>query len=194
MVSRITCNRYLTVRIRQVCVHPAFGVLRYRRQKSGELATVPLPERLMALLRDVPLERDSVGTSQPFRTKDTALNSDTRKWQHRLGKVFTLAGIKSVRTERGTDRKPHPHMLRDTFAVGHLKHGAQLRTVSKMLGHSKTGTTERAYLPWVKELEDGRTYCGCPHIPGTQHTKSCEGKQSGPHACKTIKPLNPKPR
>jgi integrase len=132
----------------------ADGVLRYRRQKTDELATVPLPEPLLALLRDVPLERDSVGTSQPFRTKDTAPNSDTRKWQHRLGAVFTLAGIKSVRTERGTDRKPHPHMFRDTFAVWHLKHGAKLRTVSKMLGHSKTTTTERAYLPWVKELED----------------------------------------
>ena len=132
----------------------ADGVLRYRRQKTDELATVVLPETLVTILRSVPLERDSVGESQPFRSKDTAPNSDARKWQHRLGSLFKLAGIESVRTERGTTRKPHPHMLRDTFAVWNLRHGAKLHTVAKMLGHSKTTTTERAYLPWVKELEE----------------------------------------
>ena len=132
----------------------ADGVLRYRRQKTGELATMALPESLVAQLRNVPLERDSVDPSQPFRSKESASNSDARKWQHRLGQLFSLAGIESVRTERGTIRKPHAHMFRDTFAVWNLRHGAKLHTVSKMLGHSKTTTTERAYLPWVKELEE----------------------------------------
>ena len=50
-------------------------------------------------------------------------------------------------------RKPHVKMLRDTFAVWHLRHGASLHTVAKMVGHAKTATTEKAYLPWVKELE-----------------------------------------
>jgi integrase len=128
------------------------GVLRYRRQKTNELATVPMPANVVALLRNVPLERDSVGPEQPFRSKDVPANSDTRKWQRRVCEVFKLAGITEVRTERGS-RKPHPHMLRDTFAVWHLRHGAKLHTVAKMLGHSKTTTTEQSYLPWVKELE-----------------------------------------
>ena len=130
------------------------GVLRYRRQKSKELAVVPLPKHLLKLLHKIPLERDSVGPAQPFRTKDTAVASDTRKWEHRLGNLFKLAGIHEVKTGIGTTRLPHPHMLRDTFAVWHLRHGARLHTVSKMLGHAKTITTERSYLPWVKELED----------------------------------------
>jgi integrase len=131
----------------------ADGVLRYHRQKTGELATVPLPANVVALLRDVLLERDSVGPEQPFRTTGCAkANSDTRKWHHRLKTLFKLAGITAVKTARGT-RKAHPHMLRDTFAVWHLRHGAKLHTVAKMLGHSKTTTTEQSYLPWVKELE-----------------------------------------
>jgi integrase len=131
----------------------ADGVLRYRRQKSGILATVVLPPHLVALLRSVPLERDSVGLSTPFRMKDFTAHSDTVTWRKRLFVLFALAGIESVRTERGTVRKPHPHMLRDTFAVWHLRHGAKIHTISKMLGHSNTAITERAYLPWVKELE-----------------------------------------
>lgn len=132
----------------------ADGVLRYRRQKSKKLAVVPLPKHLLKLLRDIPLERDSVGPAQPFRTKGTAVASDTRKWEHRLGNLFKLAGIIEVKTGIGTTRPPHPHMLRDTFAVWQLSHGARIHTVAKLLGHAKTATTERAYLPWVKELED----------------------------------------
>ena len=130
------------------------GVLRYRRQKTDVLATVPLPDRVVALLRDIPMERYSVGPDQPFRTKDTTAKSDTRKWQNRLGQLFKLAGITEVRTELGRIRKPHPKMLRDTFAVGHLRTGVPIHSVAKMMGHTKTETTERAYLPWVKELEE----------------------------------------
>lgn len=129
------------------------GVLRYRRQKTGVLATVPLPEHVVTLLRDIPMERDSVGRDQPFRTKDTAPDSDTRKWQNRLAQLFKLAEITEVRTDHRI-RKPHAKMLRDTFAVGHLRNGVPLHSVSKMLGHTKTETTERAYLPWCQELEE----------------------------------------
>jgi integrase len=131
----------------------ADGVLRYRRQKTGVLATIPLPERLVVLLRDVPLERDSVGPHQPFRQRDCTVGSDTRTWARRLEALFALAAITEVTTDQRT-RTPHAKMLRDTFAVWHLRHGAKLHTVSKMLGHTKTSTTEAAYLPWVKELEE----------------------------------------
>src|SRR5207248_3302466 len=51
------------------------GVLRYRRHKTKELAVVPLPEHVLVDLRGVPLEEDSVGPTQPFRTKDTLIKS-----------------------------------------------------------------------------------------------------------------------
>jgi integrase len=104
------------------------------------------------LLRDIPLERDSVGPEMPFRSKSSTLTSDTRKWAHRYEALFKLAGIIEVKTDHRL-RRPHPYMFRDTFAVWYLTHGASLFTVSRMLGHSKTETTERAYLPWVREMQ-----------------------------------------
>jgi integrase len=131
----------------------AEGVLRYRRQKTGELATVQLPKHVVAMLRSVPLERDSISSDQPFRMRDFTAHSDTVTWRKRLMKLFTLAGINEVRNELGKSRAAHPHMLRDTFAVWNLRHSVPLHAVAKMLGHSDPTTTARAYLPWVKELE-----------------------------------------
>jgi len=139
-----------------VLYHPglvdAEGVLTYRRKKTGELAIVPLPDHVRMLLRDIPLERDSVGPEMPFRSKASNLFSDTRKWEHRYEALFRLAGITDVKTDHRI-RKPHPYMFRDTFAVWYLTHGAKLHTVSRMLGHAKTVTTEKAYLPWVREMQ-----------------------------------------
>jgi integrase len=129
------------------------GVLRYRRQKTGELATVALPKQVVVLLRNIPLERDSLNADQPFRMKDFTPHSDTVTWRKRLMKLFVQTGIKQVRTELGKERPAHPHMLRDTFAVWNLRHGVPLHSVARMLGHSDPSTTARAYLPWVKELE-----------------------------------------
>jgi integrase len=129
------------------------GVLRYRRQKTGGLATVVLPAHVIALLRSVPIEHDSVGTLMPFRMKHFTAHSDTVTWRKRLFVLFELAGIRDCRTERGNIRIPHPHMLRDTFAVWNLRHGASLHAVAKMLGHLSVKTTEKSYLPWILELE-----------------------------------------
>jgi integrase len=156
----------------------AEGVLRYRRHKTGQLATVPLPEPLLALLRSAPLERDSVGASHPFRMRDYTAHSDTVTWRKRLMRLFALAGIEEATNELGKARAPHPHMLRDTFAVWNLRHGVPLHSVSKMLGHSNPTITAKAYLPWVAELEastiaDGRRALGASK-PGTRARKEVE--------------------
>lgn len=130
------------------------GVLRYRRQKTGELATVQLPDNVVTTLRNVPLEKASAGDGQPFRMRDFTPHSDTVTWRKRLMKLFVDAGITEVRNELGKSRPAHPHMLRDTFAVWNLRHGVPLHALAKMLGHSNPSTTARAYLPWVKELEN----------------------------------------
>lgn len=43
----------------------------------------------------------------------------------------------------------HPHRFRDTFAVELLTHGADIRTVQKLLGHESVRTTEKHYAHFV---------------------------------------------
>jgi integrase len=130
------------------------GVFRYNRQKTKVLATIPIPEHVIALLRNLPLVTDSVGTGQPFRTKDIALESDVRKWEANLTQLFEKAGIKTVVTASGGTKKPHAKMFRHTCAVSHLIHGSSLLAVSKYLGHASPEITAKVYLPFVAELEN----------------------------------------
>jgi integrase len=126
-------------------------VLTYRRHKTDELAVVPLPQHIIVDLRDVPLAKDTVSANQPFRSKDTIIKSDVRRWQRWLADIFEAAGVTEVQTETGTG-KPHSHCFRDTFAIWNLRQGVAVHTVAKMLGHSSVNTTERSYLPFVPEL------------------------------------------
>jgi len=55
------------------------------------------------------MERDNVGDSMPFRMKNFTPHSDTVTWRKRLIVLFALAGIKQVRTERGTPQAAPAH-------------------------------------------------------------------------------------
>lgn len=146
------------------------GVLRYKRAKTGTLATVPIPAHVTALLRNVPLGECSA--EQPFRRPGLTLPSAIHEWRRALQELFKQAGITEVQTEVGT-RQAHPHMLRDTCAVWYLRHGVKLHGVSKILGHSNPTITARAYLPFVKELETA-------HIDEVQEVlAAAESRQAG---------------
>jgi len=130
----------------------ADGVLRYKREKTGTLATVKLPTHVRALLRNVPLG-DSNKAEQPFRRQNVSVESCNHEWRRDLQKLFKQAGILKVQTGAGRERDAHPHMLRDTCAVWYLRHGMGLHGVSKILGHTNATITARTYLPFVTELE-----------------------------------------
>jgi len=127
------------------------GVLRYSRTKTHTLATVKLPEHVIILLRDVPLDTDNT-QEQPFRRKGIVLESCQHEWRLDLQDLFKSAGITKVKTDIG-ERTAHPHMLRDTCAVWYLRHGMSLHGVSKIMGHSNPTITAKHYLPFVKEME-----------------------------------------
>lgn len=121
------------------------GVLRYKRQKTGTLATLKLQPHVVALLR-------TLSGEQPFLRKDVSLDACVGEWRRWLQGLFKKAGIMQVQTEIGP-RAPHPHMLRDTYAVWLLRNGVRIHSVSKVLGHSNVAITSKHYAPWVKELE-----------------------------------------
>ncbi|PYU58038.1 MAG: hypothetical protein DMG55_18035 [Acidobacteria bacterium] len=119
------------------------GVLSYKREKTGELATVKLPKHVVVLLRGLP--------PRPFRTA-VALQTNLQQWRRKLQDLFGDAGITRVKTEVG-ERNAHPHMLRDTAAVWYLRHGLDIYGVSKILGHSNPMITAKHYAPFVEELK-----------------------------------------
>jgi integrase len=129
------------------------GVYRYARQKTKILATIPVPEHLVTLLRNLPLDRESVGPQMPFRSKGIALESDVRRYTVYLTQLFKQAGIKTVVTASGGTKRPHAKIFRHSCATYHLIHGSSLLSVSKFLGHASPEITAKVYLPFVPELE-----------------------------------------
>lgn len=71
-----------------------------------------------------------------------------------MGTQKSAAGLfdKMLRTvfEKAEIPDGTSHRLRDTAAVELLKHGVDIRDVSKFLGHSSLKTTEKYYAPWNK--------------------------------------------
>lgn len=131
------------------------GVLTYWRRKTRKKAKKPavvlLPDHVLELLRTVP---PANGTpEQPFRNSKVIITSDTGRWRRLFQWLCEDAGVKEVQTDAGP-KKPHPHMLRHTFAVDMIrKPGCLTRDVALMLGDTEK-IVEDTYLKFSDTLKD----------------------------------------
>jgi integrase/recombinase XerD len=128
-------------------------VLTYRRVKSTQVAKILLDPAVAARLRSIPPEEGS-DREQPFRFPSISEDLSRGIWRDRFQRLCAQAGITKIETEIGTVRKPHPHMMRDTFAIDAITRGVSLENVSKTLGHATVEMTQLAYLFWIEKRLD----------------------------------------
>ena len=128
-------------------------VLTYRRHKTGQMAAVLLDAAVAARLGSIPAEEGSLA-EQPLRFAGRSADRSAGIWRQRFQKLCQLAGIQEIETELGVSRQPHPHMLRDTFAIDAISRGVALDNVAKMLGHATIEMTQKSYLFWITKRID----------------------------------------
>lgn len=119
--------------------HLVGGYIVLPQTKTQRQVRISLVETARAALAEV--KPNNAGyffwTGESFKA---ACDSVWRTFQ-RLGK---RAGVANC----------HPHRLRDTFAVNLLLDGADIRLVSRLLGHTSIKTTEKHYAPWVRAFQE----------------------------------------
>ena len=108
------------------------GVIFLRQHKTGEFVQVPIGKNAAKFLR----ENDSEKVFHDFPTCEAWHNDKIRKWAAKAGITKHVSF----------------HVARHTFATLALGNGADLFTVSKLLGHTKITTTQI----YAKVLDEGR--------------------------------------
>lgn len=124
------------VTLRRHQLDATVGIVKVRGKGDKE-RLVPVGDRALALLRRYTADarpRLDPGAAAPELFVGRRGKGMTRQnfWQ-RLGRHARQAGIRG---------KVSPHVLRHSFATHLLEHGADLRSVQAMLGHSDISTTQ----------------------------------------------------
>jgi len=111
--------------------------------KGGKERMVPLSEPARdALSAYVPLRRAFMVPGREQRQAGFLFPSRTSEDGHLTRQRFAQL-LKELAIDAGIDPgKVSPHVLRHAFATHLLDHGADLRSVQKMLGHADIATTQ----------------------------------------------------
>ena len=108
------------------------GIIVKRMKKTGEIVRIPLSENALRFMPKRGAKANLVFDLGP-------LNTFSRK-------------LKEWANEAGITKNIHFHMSRHSFATLALSNGADLYTVSKLLGHREVTTTQ----VYAKVLDEGR--------------------------------------
>ena len=133
-------------------------VYRYKRQKTGVQAIIPLTDDVAAILRTVPMVPENP-ENMPFRNVHNVVASEVHTWGRRVKRVLEAAGIEWVELPKGDDGKArrkeaNAKQFRHTFAVRQLERGRRAEVVARQLGHADATMVRKHYAPWVESLDD----------------------------------------
>ncbi|MGL4677143.1 MAG: site-specific tyrosine recombinase/integron integrase [Brevinema sp.] len=103
--------------------------------KGGKERLIPMGMRLKTLLEHyLPIRKEYLkGVACPYVI--------TSKFRKKVSRMFIWKVLKQYSQELNITEL-HPHMLRHAFATHMLAHGADLRLIQELLGHSDLATTE----------------------------------------------------
>lgn len=139
------------LRVKELCslalpdVDPRTELVTVRRGKGGKSRIVPcapeVPEVLLSYLYQRPawrgpellLSNDGAGGVRGALTPEGV--------RQMLRRRCALAGLRYL----------HPHAWRHGFAMAFLNAGAEMSSISAMMGHSSTNLTERIYARWLTD-------------------------------------------
>ena len=105
-------------------------VIDVRYGKGGKDRTVPLPKRLLALLRAQWKEHRSPVFVFPGRETTDHIHRNT------IALLLKRAAVRA-----GIKKRVSTHTLRHSFATHHLEDGTDMRTLQVLLGHADIGST-----------------------------------------------------
>jgi integrase/recombinase XerD len=125
------------VKLERKTVDLKSGKMLLRVMKTGVPLYIRLHPDAAAALKALP----EVGPYF-FWTGRGKLITAVKNARRTIQRVLALAGVEG-----------HPHRFRDTFSVGLLEQGEDLRTVQLLLGHKSIKTTEKHYAPYVKSFQ-----------------------------------------
>lgn len=114
------------------------GRLHLRQAKTGEPVYLELHPQAIAALKALP--EAGAYFLWSGNGKVSSVKGSARRTIAKLGE---LAGVPNC----------HPHRFRDTFSIGLLRKGVDIRDVQLLLGHTSIRTTERHYAPFVASLQ-----------------------------------------
>lgn len=116
--------------------------------KGRKERLVPVGKPAQEAIRDYVEFRNKVavpGSLAPLFINRNGGRLTVRSVERQIKKYLKLSGIQ---------KKVTPHMLRHTFATHMLNHGADLRGIQELLGHTSLSTTQRYTHVTIDQLMD----------------------------------------
>jgi integrase len=127
-------------------------VFRYKRQKTKQLAVIPITAELVNMLLHLPLE-PGVSKDAPFRIKGISLKAAQNRWSRRVQYAISAAEVTHIDLPDGRKKDANVKQFRHTAVVRWLRNGQRVEEVAKMLGHSNAEMVRRHYAPWLRDMD-----------------------------------------